>query len=426
MATRKVTELDEIAASSIEAGVDVIPIADVSESTSFKTTPSDIVQSALNAGVTLSGDVTIDGGGTQDANFNDIATLTLDSTILNASGVESVSIASTGVGAGQGQVEIRADQELRILTPAVVAQTATAGQTLQLVDAINGIVEFGDVSVGGSYLPLAGGTMSGAINMGSQKITSLGTPTANADGSTKLYVDTWTNVIETVTYVGGAVTSINNLNSGSTTANRIVVSASVAVGGYLTLTGIVAPTLSNKLLIVTNACSVPMILSPQDTNSTAANRFSTYINANAFGSADMTLAPSDSALLFYSSSRWQFLGRIQSGNHNLVSTTSGGISVDATFCLRPGGPFEYVTAAAFNFYAIPAISTDTSTPVIELFNKTGGSVTIYYDSAPGGGTPTTWGIYTPTGANVTWPNLTLARFAYDRAVTRWRLLNTPQ
>lgn len=41
----------------------------------------------------------------------------------------------------------------------------------------------------GIYLPLAGGTMSGAIAMTSNKITSLGTPTADADGATKKYVD---------------------------------------------------------------------------------------------------------------------------------------------------------------------------------------------------------------------------------------------
>jgi len=39
-------------------------------------------------------------------------------------------------------------------------------------------------------LPLAGGTMSGAIAMGSNKITGLGTPTATGDAATKDYADT--------------------------------------------------------------------------------------------------------------------------------------------------------------------------------------------------------------------------------------------
>ena len=39
-------------------------------------------------------------------------------------------------------------------------------------------------------LPLAGGTMTGAIAMGSNKITGLGTPTADTDAATKGYIDT--------------------------------------------------------------------------------------------------------------------------------------------------------------------------------------------------------------------------------------------
>tara|TARA_R110002167_G_scaffold365727_1_gene591170 strand:- start:1941 stop:4109 length:2169 start_codon:yes stop_codon:yes gene_type:complete len=39
-------------------------------------------------------------------------------------------------------------------------------------------------------LPLAGGTMSGVIAMGTSKITGLGDPTANQDAATKLYTDT--------------------------------------------------------------------------------------------------------------------------------------------------------------------------------------------------------------------------------------------
>jgi hypothetical protein len=38
-------------------------------------------------------------------------------------------------------------------------------------------------------LPKSGGTMTGAINMGSKKITSLAAPTSDADASTKKYVD---------------------------------------------------------------------------------------------------------------------------------------------------------------------------------------------------------------------------------------------
>lgn len=40
-----------------------------------------------------------------------------------------------------------------------------------------------------SYLPLAGGTMTGAINMGNNLITNVASPVSNGDAVTKLYVD---------------------------------------------------------------------------------------------------------------------------------------------------------------------------------------------------------------------------------------------
>lgn len=59
-----------------------------------------------------------------------------------------------------------------------------------------------------SKLPLAGGTMTGAINMGTYKITSLGTPVNNADAATKLYVDTAKNAA--LTAAENAMTAAEN------------------------------------------------------------------------------------------------------------------------------------------------------------------------------------------------------------------------
>ena len=68
------------------------------------------------------------------------------------------------------------------------------GQFLLQTDTGNLFVDLSSTSrlqvKDSTKLPLSGGTMTGAINMGSKKITSLATPTASTDAATKGYVDT--------------------------------------------------------------------------------------------------------------------------------------------------------------------------------------------------------------------------------------------
>ena len=75
-------------------------------------------------------------------------------------------------------------------------------------------------------LPLAGGTMSGAIDMGSKKITSLATPTANTDAVTKKYVDDLFNELGTVLDIKGTVASTADLPlSGNRKGDVYIVTA---------------------------------------------------------------------------------------------------------------------------------------------------------------------------------------------------------
>jgi hypothetical protein len=84
-------------------------------------------------------------------------------------------------------------------------------------------------------LPKAGGTMTGAIEMGSSKITGLGTPTSAQDATTKTYVDGLT-----VTSTGGILTDLTVSGGGlskSMTSNVTTIellSATTARSGYLT------------------------------------------------------------------------------------------------------------------------------------------------------------------------------------------------
>ena len=79
-------------------------------------------------------------------------------------------------------------------TPAVVFQIDAAGNitTVGTVDGVDVSAHAANASAHhdpATQLYLSGGTMSGDINMGGKKITSLGTPSAAADAATKGYVD---------------------------------------------------------------------------------------------------------------------------------------------------------------------------------------------------------------------------------------------
>ena len=67
--------------------------------------------------------------------------------------------------------------------------------------------------------PWAGGTMTGDIDMSSQKITSLGTPTATGDAATKNYVDTSSGNTNYVAVTGDAMTG--ELAMGSNKINGL-------------------------------------------------------------------------------------------------------------------------------------------------------------------------------------------------------------
>lgn len=68
------------------------------------------------------------------------------------------------------------------------------GQLLLQTDTGNLFVDLSSTSrlqvKDSTKLPLSGGTMTGTIDMGSKKITSLATPTESTDAATKGYVDT--------------------------------------------------------------------------------------------------------------------------------------------------------------------------------------------------------------------------------------------
>ena len=163
---------------------------------------------------------------------NGVATLGSDGK-LTAGQIPDVTITDTFVVASQaamlaltaqvGDVAVRTDVNKTFILTASPASTLgnwqellTPTDSVLSVDGLTGAVSlsstYATVANAANKLPLAGGTMSGAIAMGTNKITGLGTPSATDDAATKAYADA------KLALTGGTMSG--NLNMGAT--NRIV------------------------------------------------------------------------------------------------------------------------------------------------------------------------------------------------------------
>ena len=187
-----------------------------------------------STGTSTFNDVTINGGLNMDAssaatitnltaptNSGDAATKgyvdTADALKLNLSG-----------GTMSGVIAMGTNKITGVGTPTLTADAATKGY-VDTADALK--------------LNLSGGTMSGAIAMGTSKITGLGTPTSTADAATKGYVDTSiSNLIDTAP---GTLDTLNELaaalgddpNFATTVTNSIATKLALAGG---TMSGAIA------------------------------------------------------------------------------------------------------------------------------------------------------------------------------------------
>mgnify|MGYP000938752299 CR=1 FL=1 len=107
-------------------------------------------------------------------------------------------------GTMSGQLSLGANKIVSVADPTLAQDVATKAY----VDAADT-----------TGLPLAGGTMSGAIAMGTNKITGMGDPTAAQDASTKAYTDS---------ILGSATSAATSATAAATSASNASTSASSA------------------------------------------------------------------------------------------------------------------------------------------------------------------------------------------------------
>lgn len=127
-------------------------------------------------------------------------------------------------------------------------------------------------------LPLAGGTMSGAIAMGTNKITGMGDPTANQDAATKVYVDT--QDATKLSLSGGTMTGDITLG-----ANKATSTATPTTNDDLTRKGYVDSILGSATAAADSAAAAATSASNAATSETNAGNSATAAASSATDAA---------------------------------------------------------------------------------------------------------------------------------------------
>ena len=123
-------------------------------------------------------------------------------------------------------------------------------------------------------LALAGGTMSGAIAMGTNKITGLGTPTSDADAATKSYVDSASQGIDWKASVRAATTG--NVTLASALENGDVLDGVTLATGNRVLVKDQSTGSENGIYVV-KASGAPDRSTDADTASEVTSNFAVFV-----------------------------------------------------------------------------------------------------------------------------------------------------
>jgi len=266
----------------------------------------------------------------------------------------------TGLGTPSANTDAATKSYVDTAVANVVASAPAALDTLnELATALGNDASFSTTVATsiGTKVAKAGDSMTGALSMGTNKITSLGTPTASTDAVNKTYVDTLfgsttsaaasataaaTSATSASTSATSAATSassaLTSATSAATSASSAATSASSAASSYSSLVDVTGAGLVRDM---------GTIVDP-DTTST------TYINISTVAASAATSATS--AATSASSASTSATSAATSASSASTSATSAATSASSAATSATSAANSATTAASY----IPAISGGVS------------------------------------------------------------------
>ena len=169
--------------------------------------------------------------------------------VISTSAIPNASLTNSKVTVGTTDISLGSSSTTLVGLTSVTSTSfvgaltgnASTATTLQTARTINGVSFDGSANIivaDDTKLPLAGGTMSGAIDMGSNKITGLGAPIASTDAATKQYVDEVAEGLKTKPAVELATTANLSAAYDNGTSGVGATLTSTSNGAFPTIDGV--------------------------------------------------------------------------------------------------------------------------------------------------------------------------------------------
>ena len=180
----------------------------------------------------------------------------LPSIALHQTSVVNSQAAMLALTADAGDIAVRTDVSKTFVLTASPASTLGNWQELLTSDAVTSVDgQTGVVDLSGNYVNVTGDTMSGALAMGTNKITGMGDPTSAQDAATKNYVDTAVIAPSNLTGVITSVGNVTSIGAQTGTGSTFVVQDSPTLTtpniGVATATSINGTTIPSTATLVT-------------------------------------------------------------------------------------------------------------------------------------------------------------------------------